>query len=164
MSIFAAHKEQAGRACTHTHTHAPKLRILVTVQSSLFPTTTQKDMKSIIILPLFTRGSTGGPLTSMFIQHRTDWHAAPRSLYQKKRSCLFTSHFLLENINLRENHFQFASHNCKPFLNFYLECSSWNGLAFPRESEEALPNQAGEVIRCQLPGHLAQALKQDDGI
>ena len=54
---------------------------------------------------------------------------------RKRKACLFTSYFLLENINLREKHFQFTSHDWKYFLNFYLECSRWNKLAFPKECE-----------------------------
>ena len=115
---------------THTHTHQDPSHYAV----SPTPTITQQDTKSIVIL--YLPGAAWEVwLTLILIQHRRDKRIAPEESLPKKKACLFTSHFLLENINPRENHLQFASHACKYFLNFYLDCSPWSELAFPRECE-----------------------------
>lgn len=120
--------------CVHA-THNAKIQVIM--QSHLPPPslkTIWNQLSSSLYLPGVAWVDS---LTVMFIQ-RIDRCNAPEKSGQKKKqrkACLSTSHFLLENINPRGNHFQFTSHDCKYFLNFCLECSPWNKLALPKECE-----------------------------
>lgn len=105
---------------------------------------------------LFTRCSMGRLTTVMFIQ-RIDRCNALRNLGKEKqrKACLSTSHFPPENINPRENHFQFTSHDCKYFLNFCLECSPLEQTCSPQRMWSLSPPKLGGVMRRWPPGYLA---------
>lgn len=129
------YKEIARKNVCSGHTHTPRSYYYAVPPT---PTITQHDMKSIVILSLFTRCSMGSLADSDAYptqnrQMQCTWGIWTKK--KKRKACLFTYYFLLENINLRENHFQFTSHDWKYFLNFYLEFSRWNKLAFPKECE-----------------------------
>ena len=138
--------------CIHaTHTHQDPSYYAVPPT----PTIIQNDVKSIVILSLFTRCSMGSLADSDAYptnrQMQCTWGIWAK---KQRKACLFTSHFLLENINPRENHFQFTFHDCKYFLNFYLECNPWNKLAFLKECE-VYPLQSLRCAETLATGYLA---------
>lgn len=79
-------------------------------------------------------------VTSRLSQHGTSRCIAPEEPLSKKkgRETFIRNPFPPENIDPRENHFQFASHECKYFPNFCLGCGAGVGWLFLWDWEEHL--------------------------